>query len=388
MNHAYIVGWGHTPFGKLDNLSFEQLIKDAALPAVANAGLALADIDGIFVGHFNGGFVRQDFTGALPCVAIPEFRFVPSVRLENACATGSAAIWAALDALASGRVKRALVIGIEKMNTLPNAQIGEILLRCSYVQEEGDTPGGFAGVFGKIAEQYFSRFGDQSDALAAISAKNHANGVHNPYAHMKRDLGFDFCRNASDKNPFVAGPLKRSDCSLVSDGAAAMVLSLEPSKSAKVSPVRWRSRTQVNDFLPLSGRDPTKFEGAAKAWASGLSSAEMSLDDLQFVETHDCFTIAELLEYEAMGLASHGQGARVILDGVSAKGGRLPVNPSGGLKSRGHPIGATGVSQHVMAAMQLSGTAGAMQIANAERGAVFNMGGAAVANYLSILEAV
>ena len=122
MNHAYIVGWGHTPFGKLDNLSFEQLIKDAALPAVANAGLALADIDGIFVGHFNGGFVRQDFTGALPGVAIPEFRFVPSVRLENACATGSAAIWAALDALASGRVKRALVIGIEKMNTLPNEQ--------------------------------------------------------------------------------------------------------------------------------------------------------------------------------------------------------------------------------------------------------------------------
>jgi len=388
MNTQYIVGWGHTPFGKLDNLDLEQLIRDAALPAIASAGLTPADIDGIFVGHFNGGFVRQDFSAALPAVAIPEFRHTPSVRMENACATGSAAIWAALDALASGRVKRALVIGLEKMNTLPNIQIGETLLRCSYVKEEGDTPGGFAGVFGKIATGYFERFGDQSDALAAIAAKNHANGVNNPYAHMRRDLGFDFCRQPSEKNPFVAGPLKRSDCSLVSDGAAALVLSNEQLSGATVPAVRWRSRTQVNEFLPLSRRDPTRFEGAAMAWQRGLQDAQASLADLHFVETHDCFTVAELLEYEAMGLAAHGQGARVILDGVSRIDGKLPVNPSGGLKSRGHPIGATGVSQHVMAAMQLSGLAGDMQIARAGLGAVFNMGGAAVANYLSVLESV
>lgn len=387
MNTPHIIGWGHTPFGKLDNLDLEQLIRDAALPAIASAGLEPADIDGIFIGHFNGGFVRQDFSASLAAVAIPEFRHTPAVRMENACATGSAAIWAALDALASGRVKRALVVGMEKMNTLPNAQIGETLLKCSYVKEEGDTPGGFAGVFGQIAAGYFERFGDQSDALAAISAKNHANGVHNPYAHMRRDLGFDFCRQPSDKNPFVAGPLKRSDCSLVSDGAAALVLSLEPVSGAAVPAVRWRSRTQVNEFLPLSRRDPTRFEGAALAWSRGLNDAGVSLADLHFVETHDCFTIAELLEYEAMGLAPHGQGARVILDGVTRKDGKLPVNPSGGLKSRGHPIGATGVSQHVMAAMQLSGQAGAMQIENARLGAVFNMGGAAVANYLSVLEA-
>lgn len=383
----YIVGWGHTPFGKLDKLSLEEMIRNAALPAIASAGLEPSDIDGVFVGHFNGGFVRQDFSGALPALAIPELRHVPSVRLENACATGSAAIWAALDALASGRVKRALVVGMEKMNTLPNQQIGEILLKCSYVAEEGDTPGGFAGVFGNIASRYFERFGDQSDALASISAKNHQNGMSNPLAHMRRDLGFDFCRTPSDKNPFVAGPLKRSDCSLVSDGAAALILSNEPLADAKVPAVRWLSRTQVNEFLPLSRRDPTRFEGAALAWQRGLHDAHATLDDLQFVETHDCFTIAELLEYEAMGLAPHGQGARVILDGTSTKEGRLPVNPSGGLKSRGHPIGATGVSQHVMAAMQLTGTAGDMQISGARRGAVFNMGGAAVANYLSVLEA-
>jgi acetyl-CoA C-acetyltransferase len=386
MKQPYIVGWGHTPFGKLDNMDFDQLIREAALPAIASAGLEPGDIDGIFVGHFNAGFVQQDFSAALMSIAIPEFRHTPSVRMENACATGSAAIWAALDALASGRIKRALVVGMEKMNTLPNKEIGDILLKASFVKEEGHTEGGFAGVFGQIAGQYFERFGDQSDALAAISAKNHANGMHNPYAHMRRDLGFDFCRTPSEKNPFVAGPLKRSDCSLVSDGAAALVLSNEPLAGAKVPAVRWRSRTHVNEFLPLSRRDATRFEGASLAWQKGLAEAGNTLNDLKFVETHDCFTIAEMLEYEAMGLAPHGQGARVILDGVTTRDGKLPVNPSGGLKSRGHPIGATGVSQHVMAAMQLSGTAGEMQIPGANMGAVFNMGGAAVANYLSVLE--
>jgi acetyl-CoA C-acetyltransferase len=387
MQAPHIIGWGHTPFGKLDGMDLEMLLRAAALPALQSAGIEAKDVDGVFVGTFNAGFVPQDFGASLAAVAIPELRFTPAVRMENACATGSAAIWAALDALQSGRMKRVLVIGFEKMNTLPNAQIGEVLLKCSYVKEEGGTPGGFAGVFGEIATEYFARFGDQSDALAAIAAKNHRNGVDNPYAHMKRDLGFDFCRHPSEKNPIVAGPLKRSDCSLVSDGAAAMVLSTEAVAHASVPAVRWKSRTQVNDFLPLSRRDRTRFEGAAKAWAQGLDAAGVQLGDIDVVETHDCFTIAELLEYEAMGLAPHGQGARVILEGVTSKDGKLPVNPSGGLKSRGHPIGATGVSLHVMMAMQLAGQAGAMQIPDARLGAVFNMGGAAVANYLSVLEA-
>ena len=387
MSGSHIIGWGHTPFGKLDALDEERLIRDAATEAIAASGLQVADIDGVFVGHFNAGFLPQDFSAALVGLALPELRHVPAMRCENACATGSAAIWAALDAVESGRVRHALVVGFEKMNTLPGPKIAETLLRCSYVREEAATPGGFVGVFGGIAGQYFERFGDQSDALAAIAAKNHANGVHNPYAHMRRDLGVDFCRHASDRNPVVAGPLKRSDCSLVSDGAAALVIARAPVAGATAPAVRWRSRTQVNDWLPLSRRDPTRFEGAAIAWQRGLADAGATLADLGFVETHDCFTIAELLEYEAMGLAAHGQGARAILDGVTRKDGRLPVNPSGGLKSRGHPIGATGVSQHVMAAMQLAGTAGDMQVADARLGAVFNMGGAAVANYLSVLEA-
>ena len=387
MDRPYLIGWGHTPFGKFDSVDPERLVREAVEPALRTAGLQPGDIDGIFVGHFNGGFLAQDFSAPLVALAVPELRHVPAVRTENACATGSAAIWAALDAVQAGRVRRALVVGFEVMNAVPAPQVAETLLRCSYVREEGATPGGFAGVFGRIAAGYFERFGDQSDALASISAKNHANGARNPWAHMRRDLGFDFCRNPSEKNPYVAGPLKRSDCSLVSDGAAALVIAAEPNGDAGVTPVRWRARTQVNDFLPLSRRDPTRFEGAALAWQRGLSAAGATLSDLGFVETHDCFTVAELLEYEAMGLAPHGQGARAILDGVTLRDGRLPVNLSGGLKSRGHPIGATGVSQHVMAAMQLSGTAGDMQVGDPRLGAVFNMGGAAVANYLSVLEA-
>ena len=383
-----IVGWGHTKFGKHDAVEIEELIREAGLAAIESSGFDVSDIDGVFVGTFNGGFVPQDFAGAMVGVAIPELRHVPAARLENACATGSAAIYTAMDAILAGRMKRVLVVGYEKMNTLPNAQIGEVLLKCSYVKEEADIPAGFAGVFGEIAGAYFEKYGDQSDALATIAAKNHKNGVDNPFAHLQRDLGFDFCRQVSDKNPVVAGPLKRSDCSMVSDGAAAMVISLDRAPAAKVPAIKWLSRTQVNEWLPMSRRDPTRFEGAAMAWQKGLADAGVGLNDLSFVETHDCFTIAEMLEYEAMGLAPQGQGARVALDGVTAADGKLPVNRSGGLKSKGHPIGATGVSMHVMAAMQLSGTAGAMQLAGASRGAVFNMGGTSVANYLSILQAV
>jgi acetyl-CoA C-acetyltransferase len=263
MSAAHIIGWGHTPFGKLDGVELERLIADAALPALEASGLDPKDVDGVFVGTFNGGFVPQDFSASLVSLAIPALRHTPSVRLENACATGSAALWSAIDALDSGRMRHALVVGFEKMNTLPNAQVGEVLLKCSYVKEEASKPGGFAGVFGEIAAEYFERYGEQSDALAAIAAKNHRHGVDNPYAHLRRDLGFDFCRHPSEKNPMVAGPLKRSDCSLVSDGAAALVLSTQPRPGQAA--VRWRAREQVNEYLPLSMRDRTRFEEIGRA---------------------------------------------------------------------------------------------------------------------------
>jgi acetyl-CoA C-acetyltransferase len=384
---ACIVGWAHTPFGKLEDApDAEALISRVARAAIEDAGIDPGDIDAVYLGHFNGGFQKQDFPAALVLQSLPELRFKPATRLENACATGSAAIHGAMNFLGAGRGRFTLVIGVEKMTAIPGSQVGDVLLGCAYRREEGDIPAGFAGVFARIAESYFQRHGDQSDALAAIAAKNHRNGVDNPYAQMRKDLGYEFCRTVSERNPVVAGPLKRTDCSLVSDGAAALVLTDAETAASLGKAVQFRAAVQVTDLMPISARDITRFEGAREAWRQAYEAAGVGVGDLSFAEVHDCFTIAELIDYEAMGLVPEGQGARAVLEGVVAKDGRLPVNPSGGLKSKGHPIGATGVSMHILAAMQLAGEAGGMQIPGATLGGVFNMGGAAVANYVSILE--
>ena len=384
---ACIVGYSHFPFGKHDDHDAEAMIIQVATEAMADAGVGPADIDAIYVGQF-GRFERQEFTSSLVFQASDKFRFKPSTRVENACATGSAAVHQAANYIEAKRGRLVLVVGVEKMTALRGAEIGETLLTASYLKEEGDTEGGFAGVFGKIAQQYYQRYGDQSDALAMIAAKNHKNGCANPWAQMRKDVGFAFCRNESDKNPVVAGPLKRTDCSLVSDGAAAVVVADVETALSMDKAVAIRARAHVNDYLPLSKRDIIQFEGCQQAWRQALGNAGLTLDDLDFVETHDCFTIAELIEYEAMGLTAPGEGATAIAEGWTQKDGKLPINPSGGLKAKGHPIGATGVSMHVLTAMQVRGEAGDMQVPGAKLGGIFNMGGAAVANYVSILEPI
>lgn len=385
---AAIVGWAHTPFGKQAEETVESLVVTAAREAIADAGLEPGDVDEIILGHFNAGFSAQDFTASLVLQADPALRFKRATRVENACATGSAAVHQGVRAIAARDARVVLVVGVEKMTSTPGPEIGRNLLRASYLVEDGDTPAGFAGVFGKIADSYFQKYGDKSDALAAIAAKNHRNGVGNPYAQMRKDLGYEFCRTESEKNPYVAGPLKRTDCSLVSDGAAALVLTDVETALGRDKAVAFRSMAHVQDFLPMSKRDILQFEGCGRAWQDALGRAGLSLDDLSFVETHDCFTIAELIEYEAMGLTPAGEGHRAILEGWTEMDGKLPVNPSGGLKSKGHPIGATGVSMHVLTAMQLTGKAGDIQVKDAELGGIFNMGGAAVANYVSVMQAL
>jgi acetyl-CoA C-acetyltransferase len=381
-----MVGWAHTPFGRLDALDLEGLIGGVARDALAHAGVEAGAVDGIWLGHAGGGMVSEIFTSSLVLQADERLRWAPATRVENACATGSAALYAACDAIESGRARVALVVGAEKMTGVPGAEITRILAHASYVKEEAARGLTFPGIFAQLAQQYFERHGEHAATLARIAAKNHANGVHNPWAQMRKDLGFEFCNTVSEKNPLIAPPLRKTDCSLVSDGAAAVVLVAGADARRYPRAVALRARAQVNDFLPLSRRDAVSFEGPRRAWAQALAAAGCGVHDLSFAEVHDCFTIAELLSYEAMGLAAPGQGARLLDEGVVMRGGRLPVNPSGGLKAKGHPIGATGVSMHVLAAMQLMGEAGAMQVPGAALGGVFNMGGAAVANYVSILE--
>src|SRR3984893_3932917 len=320
---ASIVGWAHTPFGKCDTETVESLVVRVAVDALADAGISAADVDEIVLGHFNAGFSPQDFTASLVLQADPALRFKPATRVENACATGSAAVHQGLRAIAAGAAKIVLVVGVEQMTRTPAAETGRDNLRpASYLPEDGETPGGFAGVFGKIAQAYFQKYGDQSDALAMIAAKNHKNGVANPYAQLRKDFGYEFCRSESEKNPFVAGPLKRTDCSLVSDGAAALVLTDAETARTMGKAVNIRATAHAQDFLPMSKRDILQFEGCTVAWQRALQAAGVQLSDLSFVETHDCFTVAELIEYEAMGLTPRGQGARAIKEGWTQKDGK------------------------------------------------------------------
>jgi acetyl-CoA C-acetyltransferase len=382
---ACIVGWGHTRFGRLTD-DLESMIVAVAREAIADAGLSAADIDAIWLGHFNGGFVQGTFNASLVAQADEGLHWKPATRVENACATGSAAVFAAMDAIEAGRARIALVVGAEKMTAVSGPEVTRVLANAAYVADEVERALTFPGLFARIAQAYFARYGDHSETLARIAAKNHANGMRNPYAHMRKDLGFDFCNTVSDLNPMIAAPLRKTDCSLVSDGAAAIVLADEATARSLRKAVRIRARAQVNDFLPLARKDITAFEGPRRAWAQALAAAGCSVQDLSLAEVHDCFTMAELMIYEAMGLASPGQGARALADGTVYADGALPVNVSGGLKAKGHPIGATGVSMHAVAAMQLCGEAGEMQLRSPELAAVFNMGGSAVANYCSILE--
>ena len=381
-----IIGWGHNKFGRNDTQSTEDMIAEVVSEAISNAQVDPKDIDNIVVGTFNNGFQKQDFHGALPAINCEVLKHVPSLRVENACATGSAAIHTALNSIEAKRSKLNLVVGVEKMTDRSTKEAGDILLGASYRKEEDKIDGGFAGVFAQITDTYFQRYGDQTKYLSKIAAKNHKNGAVNSYAHMQVDLGFDFCNKVSEKNPLVAPPLKRSDCSMISDGAAALIIADDELALEAERAISFKARVQMNDLMPMSKRDKTEFRGASLSWKKALSDAQVNLMDLSFVETHDCFTIAELIEYEAMGLTKRGEGYKVLEEGTVYKDGKLPINPSGGLKAKGHPVGATGVSQHVMACMQLVGEAKDMQIKDASLGGIFNMGGSAVANYVSILE--
>ncbi|GHG52124.1 acetyl-CoA acetyltransferase [Sinomonas cellulolyticus] len=383
-----LTGWGHTKFGKLEGETLESLVVAAAGDAIRSSGLEPGQIDEIYVGNYNAGMVPLAFTSSLALQVSDDLANVPATRVENACASGSGAFQQGVKALLAGTARNVLVIGAEKMTAAGADVVGAALLSAGYESAGHPSSTGFTGLFAEVARAYEDRYGPVSDVLGSIAAKNHHNGMANPYAHMHRDFGAEFCRTVSEKNPMVDAPLRRTDCSPVSDGAAALVLSAGRAPSAATAPVRLAGFGHANDFLPAAKRDPLEFAGSRAAWGRALEMAGVRLEDLDLAEVHDCFTIAELIMYEVMGLAERGKGAVAVEDGSVFRGGRLPVNLSGGLKAKGHPVGATGVSQHVVAAMQLSGTAGEMQLEGARRAAVHNMGGLAIANYVSVLEAV
>ncbi|MFN6544833.1 thiolase domain-containing protein [Mycolicibacterium nivoides] len=379
-----VIGVAHSRFGRLENETVASLVGMVTVGAIKDAGIEPGEVDEVFVSQFNSGLTPFAFPSSLPISAEPALWGIPMTRVENACASGSAAVHQGIRAILSGLADTVLVVGVEKMTHAGGAQVASALLGADAELAGTQSPAGFAGIFAEVAQQYRERYDAQhwlGDTLGRIAAKNHLNGCANPWAQLRKDLGMEFCSTVSERNPVVAEPLRRTDCSLVSDGAAALVLRKNPNDPMATI----LGFGHANDRLEKNQRDVLEFAAGRRAVHQALTRAGASLDELSFAEVHDCFTIAELICYEMLDLAPRGQGRRAIEEGWVYRDGRLPVNVSGGLKAKGHPVGATGVSQHVIATLQLSGRAGEMQLQSPSLGLVHNMGGVAVANYATVL---
>ncbi|MDX9681212.1 acetyl-CoA acetyltransferase [Pseudomonas protegens] len=389
MNHesVCIVAAAHTRFGRLDG-SLEDLVVQVTRDVLVDAAIDAGAIDALFLGQFNSGLVPDGFPASLMLQADPQLRFKPATRCENACASGSAAIQAGINAIRSGAAELVLVVGAEKMTGNSTAEVTRALAGAGYQNDPQEAGLSFAQLFGQVAQRYTERYQSPLAAMAAIAVKNHANAMANPLAQMHRAMDFAHCNSVSPGNPLIAEPLRLTDCSLISDGAAAILLASPRRAREFRREVAIRALSQVNDFLPMARRDVLAFEGPQLAFQGALHEAGLGLDDLAFAEVHDCFTIAELLIYEAMGLAPKGEGHRALDEGWVNADGRLPVNLSGGLKAKGHPVGATGVSMHALGFRQLTGEPIGLAARSPEFGLLFNMGGMAVANYASVLQAV
>lgn len=381
-----IVGVAHTPFGKLAAETVSSLVETVTAAALADAGIEPDEVDEVFVSQFNSGLTPFAFPSSLPLRAAGGLWGLPMTHVENACASGSAAVHQGIRAILSGLADTVLVVGVEKMTHASGTEVSRALLGADPELAGTDSPTGFAGIFADIAQAYLDRYGAAEwlgGVLGKIAAKNHHNGVANPWAQLRKDLGVEFCSTVSERNPVVAGPLRRTDCSLVSDGAAALVLRRDPADPLAVV----AGIGHANDYLDTAKRDDVlEFAAGRLAVEKAFKMAGVGLTDLDLAEVHDCFTIAELLVYEMLGLTPRGEGRRAIEEGWVQRDGRLPINVSGGLKAKGHPVGATGVSQHVLVSLQLAGKAGDMQLDRPRIGLVHNMGGLAVANYATVLQ--
>jgi len=385
-----IIGTAHTKFGRLDENVYELLVK-AGSEALEESKVDAKKIDGIWVGNYSGGgFNNQEHLAPIALDIHPDLRFTPATRVENACASGSAAISAAKNAIEAGTCEYALVIGVEKMNQLDTKGVTKVLAMASHWEKEAKHGLTFPGLFAEFAKGYMKEFDiseeEMRDTLAMISSKNYRNALKNPYAHLPLDLSKEDVLNLPDKkNPMIAYPLRLNDCSLVSDGAAAIVITTtENAKKMEKEAVEIASLVHVTDYLELDKRPQYVFEGSKIAVDQAYEQANITVDDLDFAEVHDCFTIAELLAYNAIGLVENGKEREVLLDGTVTKEGKLPVNISGGLKAKGHPVGTTGVSMAVLATRQLLGNAIGIQLDNPKTGLTLNFGGSAVSSYATV----
>ena len=388
-----IIGTSHSKVGRLTEETIYSLLINAGKEAMKDANITGEEIDAIYIGNYNGAcFNKQSHLAPFAIEIDPDLRFTPCTRVENACASGSNAVKEAINAIEAGKADTVLVIGVEKMTSLKTAGVTETLALASYYPEEGAKGYTFPGLYAEFAKGYMEHYGytqeELADMLAHITVKAHKNAMSNPLAQMHVEYEHGFAKAVSDKNPMIAEPLKLSDCSLVSDGAAAVILTksdIAMEKSDKV--VEIASISHVTDYLSIVEGKRANYEltGAKLAIDTALKDAGLTIDDINVAEVHDCFTITELLIYEALGLVEPGKGIDALLNGIVQVDGKLPINPSGGLKAKGHPVGATGVSMFVLVARQLLGKAIGLQVEDAKNGLVLNIGGSGGTNIASVL---
>jgi acetyl-CoA C-acetyltransferase len=412
MSRASITGAYNTEFGAFvkkdkttglitDTKTYYDLLTEAGRGAIRDAGLDPKDIDAVFVGSCSPGtFINQEHVAPLAAEIDPALRFKPMTRCECACASSSVALYDAVYAIESGRYKNVLVVGVEKMNLLPTPQMTHVLACSSHWPSEGSQGWSFPMLFAAYAKGYQKHYGLSNDALEKMlwtaGALCYKNGAENPLAHVRNgpaSLEAIMKLNELDargkcKNMMIAAPLRLHDCSLVTDGAAALVVTQTSQVSNKQRAVEIAGLGHSTERLPENVRPNMHELMAGKdAAAKAFKEAGITAADIDFAEVHDCFTINMILSIEALGLSQDGRGGYDLIDGRFTRDDRVPINLSGGLKSKGHPVGATGASMHALAYKQLIGEAIGVKAKKADIGVVFNVGGSSVTNCITVLKA-
>ena len=384
MRDVAIVGIGLSRWGEVWDASLRTLWTEAALAALDDAGLDR--VDSITVGSMTPGlFVGQEHLGALLADELG-MAGVPATRVESACASGGVALKTGFAEVAAGLADIVLVTGVEKMTDVSGDECTAALAAAADAELEVFYGATFPGLYAMMARAHMARWGTTREQLAMVAVKNHRHGALNPHAQYRQEITVkDVIESAK-----VAEPLTILDCSPITDGAAALVLAeLGVARTmAKGRPiVRIAGVGQATDRIALQSRaDLTTLLATTLAAQRAFKMAGKTPNDIHLAEVHDCFTIAEILVVEALGLCQPGQGGCQASSGRTALGGEIPVNPSGGLKAKGHPVGATGVAQAVEITTQLRGVAGKRQVAGARIGLTQNMGGTGASTVVHILE--
>jgi acetyl-CoA C-acetyltransferase len=385
MRPVAVIGIGKTPFGVFPDRDLRSLAVEAGEKALKNGGVSPGQIESFYLGNFAGpSFVGQNHLAPYVSTALG-IQGVPSTRIEAACASSGSAFYHAWTEVAAGVNDIVMVAGVEKMTSQPTARVSEILAEagdCSGEMKAGST---FASLFAMIARRYMFDFQVPKEYLSAVAVKNHANGALNPDAHMRKVITLEQAMKAKP----IAEPLNLYDCSLISDGAAAVILvPLERAYEFTSKPVRVLGIAQASDYVALDQKaDITTFPAVRRAGEKAYQMAGLTANEIEFAEIHDCFTIAEIIATEDLGFAPRGAGGRFAFEGQTSRTGKIPVNTSGGLKSKGHPVGATGVAQIVDLALQIRCEAGERQIPRHSVGLAQNLGGSGATCVVSILGA-